>query len=55
MGEAVGVVVADDRYRAEDAVDRILVDVDELPAVVDARAALDPAARRCSTPSAPTT
>ena len=37
VGEAVGVVVADDRYRAEDAVDRILVDVDELPAVVDAR------------------
>ena len=39
-GKPVGVVVADDRYRAEDAVDRILVDVDELPAVVDARAAL---------------
>lgn len=42
VGEPLGVVVADDRYRAEDAVDRILVEVDELPAVVDARAALLP-------------
>ena len=31
VGEPVGIVVAADRYRAEDAVDRILVEVDELP------------------------
>ena len=44
VGEPVGIVVADDRYRAEDAVDRIMVEVDELPSVVDARAALEPGA-----------
>jgi carbon-monoxide dehydrogenase large subunit len=44
VGEPVGIAVAADRYAAEDAVDRILVEVDELPAVVDARAALEPSA-----------
>ena len=44
VGEPVGIVVADDRYRAEDAVDRIMVEVDELPSVVDTRAALEPGA-----------
>ena len=42
VGEPVGLVVAADRYQAEDAADRILVDVEELPAVVDARTALGP-------------
>jgi carbon-monoxide dehydrogenase large subunit len=44
VGEPVGIAIAADRYAAEDAVDRILVEVDELPAVVDARSALEPGA-----------
>src|SRR5262249_12857458 len=43
-GEAVAVVVADSRYLAEDAVERIVVDWDPLPAVVDLEAALAPGA-----------
>ncbi len=39
IGEAVAMVVADDRYIAEDAVDMIEVDWEPLPAVVDFRAA----------------
>ena len=46
VGEPVGLVVAADRYRAEDAVDRVLVDVDELASVVDPRLALEPDAPR---------
>ncbi|MBP2364534.1 aerobic carbon-monoxide dehydrogenase large subunit [Pseudonocardia parietis] len=34
VGEAIAFVVADDRYLAEDAVDRIVVDYEVLPAVV---------------------
>lgn len=34
MGEAIAVVVADDRYIAEDAVNRIVVEYEALPAVV---------------------
>jgi aerobic carbon-monoxide dehydrogenase large subunit len=40
IGEAVAMVVADDRYLAEDAVDRIEVDWEPLPAIVDFRAAI---------------
>ena len=40
VGEAVAVVVASSRYLAEDAVDRVVVDYEELPAVVDPRKAL---------------
>ncbi|GAA4333224.1 molybdopterin-dependent oxidoreductase [Pigmentiphaga soli] len=43
VGEPVAVVVAEDRYRAEDAVDLIEVDYEPLPAVVDIRAAMDDA------------
>jgi 2-furoyl-CoA dehydrogenase large subunit len=43
VGEPVAVVVAADRYLAEDALDRIEVDYDPLPAIVDPLAALDPA------------
>ncbi len=39
IGEAVAMVVADDRYIAQDAVDAIFVDYDPLPAVVDLKAA----------------
>src|SRR5215470_17110506 len=42
MGEPVAVVVAADRYLAEDALDLIEVDYDPLPAVVDPIAALTP-------------
>jgi 2-furoyl-CoA dehydrogenase large subunit len=43
VGEPVAVVVASDRYRAEDALELIAVDYEPLPAVIDPRAALDPA------------
>lgn len=42
VGEPVAVVVAADRYLAEDALERITVDYDPLPANVDPLAALDP-------------
>lgn len=40
QGEIVAAVVAADRYAAEDAVERVRVDYEPLPAVVDATAAL---------------
>jgi aerobic carbon-monoxide dehydrogenase large subunit len=40
VGEPLAVVVAESRYVAEDALDDILVDLDELPAVVDLERAL---------------
>ena len=43
VGEPVAVVVATDRYLAEDAIDLIDVDYEPLPAVVDPSDALDPA------------
>jgi 2-furoyl-CoA dehydrogenase large subunit len=43
VGEPVAVIVASDRYRAEDALELIEVDYEPLPAIVDPRAALDPA------------
>lgn len=39
VGEAVAMVVAEDRYRAQDAADAIEVDYDVLPAVIDLKAA----------------
>jgi carbon-monoxide dehydrogenase large subunit len=44
VGEPVAVVVAADRYLAEDAAERIAVDYEVLPAVVDAAGALRPEA-----------
>ena len=44
VGEAIAIVVADSRYRAEDACELIEVDYEELPAVVSARGALEPGA-----------
>ncbi|GIX48389.1 MAG: dehydrogenase [Candidatus Tectimicrobiota bacterium] len=44
VGEAVAVVVATDRYRAEDALERLQVDYAPLPPVVDAEAAAHPTA-----------
>ena len=46
VGEPVAVVVARDRYVAEDALERVEVAYEELPAVIDARAAMGPEAPR---------
>src|SRR5262245_61511448 len=40
VGEPVAIVIADDRYCAEDGVTRLAVDYEPLPAVADCRAAL---------------
>jgi aerobic carbon-monoxide dehydrogenase large subunit len=42
VGDPIAVVAAEDRYRAEDALERIEVEYEPLPAVVDARAAAAP-------------
>jgi len=44
QGEAVAAVLADTRARAEDAAEAVAVELEELPAVHDARAALEPGA-----------
>src|SRR6516165_9814520 len=44
VGEAVAVVVAESRYGAEDAAELVRLDLDPLPAVVSAEAALAPGA-----------
>jgi aerobic carbon-monoxide dehydrogenase large subunit len=44
QGQEVAFVVAEDRYSARDALELIIVDYEPLPAVVDARRALDPGA-----------
>jgi 2-furoyl-CoA dehydrogenase large subunit len=44
VGEPVALVLAADRYRAEDAAERVTIEYERLPAVVDARAALAPGA-----------
>ena len=46
VGEPVAMVVAEDRYLAEDALDGIAVDYEELPPLVDPEAALEPDAVR---------
>jgi len=46
VGEPVAMVVAEDRYVAEDALDGIAVDYEEIPPVVDPEAALEPDAVR---------
>lgn len=46
VGEPVAAVIADSRYRAEDAVEKIRVQYEPLPAVVDSRAALADQPRR---------
>jgi carbon-monoxide dehydrogenase large subunit len=44
VGEAIAVVVAESRYIAEDAIERIVVDYEPLPAVSDVEAAAQPGA-----------
>jgi carbon-monoxide dehydrogenase large subunit len=46
VGEPVAVVIADDRYAAEDAAALVEIDYEPLPAVSDCRAALEPDAPR---------
>jgi carbon-monoxide dehydrogenase large subunit len=40
VGEAIGIIVAEGREEAEDAAERVILDFEELPAVVDPEAAL---------------
>jgi carbon-monoxide dehydrogenase large subunit len=35
VGQTVAIVLAEDRYTAEDGVDAVVVEVEELPAVLD--------------------
>jgi aerobic carbon-monoxide dehydrogenase large subunit len=42
VGEAIGVIVAETRYQAQDAAELVTVDLEALPPVVDAAAALEP-------------
>ena len=51
VGEPVAVVVASDRYKAEDALDAIDVTYRPLPIVVDPDKAMQPDAARCSSRS----
>jgi carbon-monoxide dehydrogenase large subunit len=44
VGEAIAVIVAENRYAAEDAAELVTAEFDDLPAVVSAEAALQPAA-----------
>ena len=41
VGEAIAVVVAESRYEAQDAAELVTIDLDPLPGVVDAEAALE--------------
>ena len=42
VGEAIAVIVAESRYQAQDAAELVTIDLEALPAVVDAVAALEP-------------
>ena len=55
VGEAVAAVVAETASAARDAVEAIVVDYEQLPAVVDVRAAIARRARRGLAPRRPTT
>ena len=48
-GEAIVAVIAESRYAAEDAAELVQVDYEQLPAVADCLAAIDPAAPRVDT------
>src|SRR5439155_10074346 len=41
VGEPIAMVVADSRYRAEDAVDAVEIEIDPLPPALDVERALD--------------
>jgi carbon-monoxide dehydrogenase large subunit len=42
VGEAIAVVLAESRYEAQDAAEAVVLDLEPLPAVVDAKRALEP-------------
>jgi len=44
VGEPVAIVVAEDRHKAEDGVDAVVVEYEELPVIVDAEESLKPGA-----------
>jgi carbon-monoxide dehydrogenase large subunit len=44
VGEAIAIVIATSRYEAEDAAERVVLDLDPLPAVVDVDEAVEPGA-----------
>src|SRR4029450_1471989 len=44
VGEAIAIVLADNRYVAEDAAAKVAVDYDVLPSVSDCRSAVEPTA-----------
>jgi carbon-monoxide dehydrogenase large subunit len=44
VGEAVAVILADSRYQAQDAAETVTLDLEPLPAVIDAKLALAPGA-----------
>lgn len=46
VGDPVAVVVAEDRYAAEDGVDAVLLDLEPLEAILDPRTGADPAATK---------
>ena len=49
VGDPIAAVVAETREQARDAAEAIEVDIEELPAVVDMKAALEDGATRCMT------
>jgi aerobic carbon-monoxide dehydrogenase large subunit len=42
VGEAIAVILAESRYEAQDAAEAVVLDLESLPAVVDAKRALEP-------------
>ena len=54
VGDAIAAVVAETLAQARDAAEAIVADIEELPAVIDMKAAVGPAPPRCTTTSAPT-
>jgi carbon-monoxide dehydrogenase large subunit len=44
VGEALAVILAETRYQAQDAAEKVALDLEPLPAVVDAKRALEPGA-----------
>ena len=49
VGDPIAAVVAETREQARDAAEAIDLDIEELPAVVDMKAALEEGAPRCMT------
>jgi CO/xanthine dehydrogenase Mo-binding subunit len=52
VGEAIAIIVGESRNQAEDAAELVTSDFEELPAVVDPEAALQPDTKPCSSSAA---